>query len=62
MGTTLFTFFILGGITSYIRSEIMFYGSADASPKNEISDHISDDIPPQMKIVNAVIPEVYAQV
>ena len=27
-----------------------------ASPQNEISDHISDDIPPQMNILNVVIP------
>ena len=34
----------------------MFYGSAEASPSNEISDHITDDIPPQMNILNTVIP------
>ena len=32
MGITIFKFFIWGGISSDIRSEIMFYGSADASP------------------------------
>ena len=32
MGITIFQFVILGGISPDIRSEIMFYGSADASP------------------------------
>ena len=32
MGITIFPFVIWGGISSDIRSEIMFYGSADASP------------------------------
>ena len=32
MGITIFKIFIRGGISSDIRSEIMFYGSADASP------------------------------
>ena len=32
MGITIFKFFIWGGISSDIRLEIMFYGSADASP------------------------------
>ena len=30
MGITIFKFFIWGGISSNIRSEIMFYGSANA--------------------------------
>ena len=32
MGITVFKIFIWGGISSNIRSEIMFYGSADTSP------------------------------
>ena len=32
MGITIFQFVIWGGISSDIRSEIMFYDSADASP------------------------------
>ena len=32
IGITIFKFFIWGGISSDIRSEIMFYGSARASP------------------------------
>ena len=54
MGITIFKFVIWGGISSDIRSEIMFYGSA----LNKISDRISDDIPPQMKNLNTVIPLV----
>ena len=38
MGITVFKFVIWGGISSDIRSEILFYG-----------DRIYDDIPPQMK-------------
>ena len=57
MGITILQFIIWGGISSNIRSEIMFY-SADASAKNKISDRISDDIPPQMRNLNTVIPYV----
>ena len=32
MGITIFKIFIRGGISLDIRLEIMFYGSADASP------------------------------
>ena len=56
MGITIFKIFIWGGISSYIRSEITFYGSAYASPYNYISDRISHDISPQMKSLNTVIP------
>ena len=56
IGITIFKFVIWGGISSDIRSEIMFYGSANASPKNKISDRISDDIPPQMTNLITVIP------
>ena len=47
MGITLLKIFIWGGISSDIRSEIMFY---------KISERISDDIPPQMIILNTVFP------
>ena len=40
---------------SYKRSEIMFYVFADVSPLKKKSDLISDDIPPEMKILNTVI-------
>ena len=54
MGITIFKIFTWGGVHvwSDIRLEITFYVSAHASPLNLISDHISDDIPPQMKILN----------
>ena len=32
MGITIFKFVIWGGVSSDIRSEIMFYGSANTSP------------------------------
>ena len=34
----------------------MFYGSSHVLPKSKISDCISHDIPPQMKIFNTFIP------
>ena len=37
---TILKFFIWVGILSYIWLEIMFYGSADMSPFNKISDRI----------------------
>ena len=48
--------FIWGGISSGIRSEIQFYGDSRAERYNMISERISDDIPPQMKNLNTVIP------
>ena len=36
---------------SYIWSEITFHCCADQLPRNQISDRISHDIPPQMKIL-----------
>ena len=39
--------FILGDISSVLRS---------AEPLNIISDHMTDDITPKMKILNMVIP------
>ena len=53
MGITVFQIFIWGGLSSVILLETTFYGSSDASPYNEISNHITDDIPPQMKILNS---------
>ena len=50
MGIAIFKILICGGISSDIRSEITSYGSALASLQNYISDCMSDDIPPQMKI------------
>ena len=52
---SIFKIFIWGGILLDIRWEITFYGSALGSPSNLISDRISDDIPPQMKILNTII-------
>ena len=42
MGKTIFKIFIWGGISSYICSEIMFYGSDDASHFNKIFDRIKN--------------------
>ena len=56
MGITIFKILIWGGISSDIRSEITSYDSALASLQNYISDHMSNDIPPQKKILNTVIP------
>ena len=42
-------------ISSDIRSEILFYGDGSAEPQNIISERVSDDIPPQMRILNIVI-------
>ena len=41
---------------SDIRSEIMIYCSARASPCSYIYDYIFDDIPTEMIILNSVIP------
>ena len=56
MRVTIFKIFIWGGISSYIWLEITFYTSTDMLRKNQISNHILDDIPPQMIIFNIVIP------
>ena len=56
MGITIFKIWIWGGISSDIGSEITFYDDAGAELFNVISECISDDIPPQMKILNTVIP------
>ena len=48
--------FIWGGISSDIWLEIYFYGDAGAEPLNIISERISSDIPPQMIILNMVVP------
>ena len=45
MAITIFKILIWGGISSDIRSEITFYGSARASPQNKISDRISYSYP-----------------
>ena len=36
--------------------EILFYSDALEEPSNLISDHKTYDMPPQMKILNMVIP------
>ena len=61
MEITIFKMFIWGDISSVIWSEISFYGDAvrrrkTKLPLNEISDLIPNDIPPQMNILNTVIP------
>ena len=38
-----------------LQSEVTFYCSADVPPKNNISNHKTNNIPPQMKILNMVI-------
>ena len=56
IGITAFKFVIWGIKSAVLRSQIMVYGSADASPQNKISDHKTADLPPQMTNLNAVIP------
>ena len=51
MGITIFKFSF-----REVQSENMFYGSAHTLPYNYSSHCISDDIPPQMKILNTDIP------
>ena len=51
----MFKIFIWGGISLDIWSEILFNVDAGAEPLNVISEHIYDNIPPQMKILNMVI-------
>ena len=47
--------FIWGGILSNIRLEITVYGYSYASTLNLILDHLSDNIPLEMKMFNTVI-------
>ena len=49
MGITAIKFVIWGGKSAVLRSQITFYGSADVSPQNEISDCKTADLPPQDK-------------
>ena len=43
--------------SSIIRwQKFMFYGSAEAPSQNEISDRKTDDLPPQITILNTVYP------
>ena len=53
MGVTIFKIFIWGGISSDMLSEITFNSSADVSESYLISDHMSADITPKMKILNS---------
>ena len=55
-GITVFKIFIWGGTSLEIWLEIGCYGDERVKPKNKISDLISNDIPPQMKILNMVVP------
>ena len=55
-GDNCIKFVILGGNSAVLLSQITFYGSADASPLNEISDRKTADLPPQMTNLKAVIP------
>ena len=55
MGITIFKIFFWGDISSNIRSEITLYGSSRELPLNKISDHIFDEVPPQIKKLNTVI-------
>ena len=47
MGITVLNIIILQGKFSDFWLPIVFYGSADALPQNEISDHKTDDLPTQ---------------
>ena len=57
MVITIFKIFILGGKWSYIMSEFSFTALLACSHRTTFSDCKSDDIPPQMKILNKVIPK-----
>ena len=52
MGITILKIFIWGSISLDICLEITFHGDTS----NKISYRISADIPPQMRILNTVIP------
>ena len=56
MGITVMKIFILGGILPALWRKNKFFGFAEGSPYNEISDRKTNDIPPQMKVFNTVIP------
>ena len=55
MEINIFKIFIWVGISLDILLEIVFYGSANMLSQNWISYCISDDIFPQMKILNSWI-------
>ena len=56
LGITVFKIFIWGDISLDIWWEIKFYRDTRAESLNVISDRISDNIPPQLKILNMVFP------
>ena len=53
MGITAFSFVIWGGKSAVLWSQITFYGFANASPYNDISNRKTADLPPQMTNLNA---------
>ena len=55
MGITVLKTVIWGDKSSVLWSQIPFYGSANAHLKNKISIHKTDDLPPQMTILQTVI-------
>ena len=56
IGITVLKIDLWGGKLLVVWSQIAFYGYADMSLLNEISDHKTDDLPPPMSILSAVIP------
>ena len=56
IGTTVMEIVIWGCKLSVVWSQMAFDGSANVSPKNEISDHKTDDLLPQMAFLITVIP------
>ena len=47
---------IWGGKSAALWSDISFYGARQRSRKSVICERKTDDLPPQMAILNAVIP------
>ena len=49
----------LGGISSDMRSGVTFSATLTRHRKTKFSFHISDDIPPQIRILNTVVPPMF---
>ena len=48
----------LGDKSLVLWSQIAFYGSADVSPQNTISDHKTDDLPPKWQFWRQLSPNL----
>ena len=49
----------LGGISSDMRSGVTFSATLTRHRKTKFSFHISNDIPPQIRILNTVVPPMF---